>query len=84
MIPTLRLNHIEAGTPEAIERLRRASRDIGVFYLDAGDRLERRFFSDVFEQSGRFFGLPPDAKQALALAHSPKFSGIRRLGRGVH
>jgi isopenicillin N synthase-like dioxygenase len=80
LIPTLSLSDIEAESPEAIERLRRAGRDIGVFYLDAGDRLARRFFADLFEQSRQFFRLPLDPKQALALANSSNFRGYVGMG----
>ena len=57
--------------------LRHAAREIGFFYLinhGVDDGLQKA----VQHQSRRFFALPDEQKQPVAMIHSPHFRGYNR------
>ena len=61
------------------EALREATIDVGFFYL-VGHGLSEERMAEMFEISRRFFALPVEEKEQLAMLESPAFHGWTRLG----
>ncbi|MBJ8348466.1 isopenicillin N synthase family oxygenase [Antrihabitans sp. YC2-6] len=60
--------------------LRDAAHEVGFFYL-TGHGVGEDESTDVLKLARRFFELPQDAKDRIAMRHSPHFRGYTRLGR---
>jgi isopenicillin N synthase-like dioxygenase len=61
------------------DELRRATHEIGFFYL-VGHGLPPEFFDRMMATARAFFALPVDAKLAIENTHSPHFRGYTRMG----
>lgn len=59
--------------------LREATINVGFFYL-VGHGVSEARMAEMFEISRRFFDLPLEEKQSLAMLESPAFHGWTRLG----
>lgn len=81
-LPILDLSLL-AGTDDDAARfrdeLRRATHEIGFFYL-VGHGLPPEFFDRMMATAGAFFALPVEAKLAIENTHSPHFRGYTRMG----
>lgn len=62
-----------------LEKLGRAARDIGFFYL-TGHGISPELLADVQQISRRFFALPDADKLSVRMANSPHFRGYNRAG----
>ncbi len=81
-LPILDLSLL-AGTDDDAARfrdeLRRATHEIGFFYL-VGHGLPPEFFDRMMATARAFFALPVEAKLAIENTHSPHFRGYTRMG----
>lgn len=81
-LPILDLSLL-AGTDDDAARfrdeLRRATHEIGFFYL-VGHGLQPEFFDRMMSTARAFFALPVEAKLAIENTHSPHFRGYTRMG----
>lgn len=69
-----------AGTRAAfLDKLRRAARDVGFFYL-TGHGIDLAFLDDLFAKSRAFFDLPAAEKLSVEMVNSPHFRGYTRIG----
>ena len=62
-----------------LEKLRRAARDVGFFYL-IGHGIDLAFLEDLFQKSRAFFDLPEADKPSVEMVNSPHFRGYTRVG----
>jgi isopenicillin N synthase-like dioxygenase len=81
-LPTLDLSAFDAG-PAARARfladLRRASRDVGFFYV-TGHHVPEAVDVEAMRSARQFFALPLPAKLAIEMANSPHFRGYTCAG----
>ncbi len=61
------------------ERLRQVAHDVGFFYL-TGHGVPDALSDRLLDAARRFFALPQEAKDAIAMTNSPHFRGYTRLG----
>jgi len=84
-LPVLDLEAYRAGEPGAeaalATQLRAACDDIGFFFV-TGHGIDPALVAECFEQSRRFFDLPPDAKLRCAMNESQ--SGYQPLRASVY
>lgn len=83
VLPVLDFIRFESAAPGVragfLEELRRASREIGFFYL-TGHGIDPALIEAVQATSLRFFALPDADKAELDMSHSPHFRGYTRAG----
>lgn len=82
-IPVLDFSRYEADPAsrrEFLEGLRRASRDVGFFYL-TGHGIAQSLIDDVLGASRRFFALADKDKLEIEMVNSPHFRGYNRVGQ---
>jgi isopenicillin N synthase-like dioxygenase len=82
-IPVLDFSRYEAdpaSRKEFLEGLRRASRDVGFFYL-TGHGIAQSLIDDVLGASRRFFALADKDKLEIEMVNSPHFRGYNRVGQ---
>ncbi len=82
-LPVIDLGRLEAGAKERarfLADLRRASREVGFFYL-TGHGVAAAQNGALLAIARRFFALPDAQKQAVEMIHSPHFRGYTRAGR---
>ena len=82
-IPVLDFSRYEADPAsrrEFLEGLRRASRDVGFFYL-TGHGIAQSLIDDVLGASRRFFALADKDKLQIEMVNSPHFRGYNRVGQ---
>lgn len=83
VLPTLDLSRFYA-PPEDRQAFLGALRDVlhtqGFFYL-TGHGVVPALIDDVLSTSRRFFALPPEEKQAIAMVKSPHFRGYTSAGQ---
>ncbi len=81
-LPLLDLSDFLAGGEPCrrfLQALRAAARDVGFFYLQ-GHGIDPAMGQAVMAQARAFFALPADAKERVAMIHSPHFRGYTRVG----
>lgn len=71
------LNEGPAQQAHFLDSLRRAARDVGFFYL-INHGIDPSLQQHVQEEARRFFALPDEEKQRVAMIHSPRFRGYNR------
>ena len=82
-LPILDLSLLDQGELAANqfrEQLRRATHEVGFFYL-IGHGISTEKILSLFEESKAFFNLPLEEKLKLEMIHSPQFRGYTRTGR---
>ncbi|MDO2948405.1 isopenicillin N synthase family dioxygenase [Aeromonas simiae] len=62
-----------------LQTLRHAAREVGFFYL-SGHGIDPGLQRQLQRVARAFFDLPPEAKQQVAMIHSPHFRGYNRPG----
>jgi isopenicillin N synthase-like dioxygenase len=83
VLPVVDLGRLDAGAKERahfLADLRRASREVGFFYL-TGHGVAAAQNGGLLAVARRFFALPDAQKQAVEMIHSPHFRGYTRAGR---
>jgi isopenicillin N synthase-like dioxygenase len=80
-LPVLDFREFDApeGRNAFLEKLRRAARDVGFFYL-IGHGIDLGFLEDLFAKSRAFFDLPEAEKLSVEMVNSPHFRGYTRVG----
>ena len=81
-LPILDLSLLSGSADDAArfrDELRRATHEIGFFYL-VGHGLPPEFFDRMMATARDFFALPVEAKLAIENTHSPHFRGYTRMG----
>ncbi|WP_232631576.1 isopenicillin N synthase family dioxygenase [Methylobacterium sp. Leaf118] len=84
-LPILDLRRLEAGEAERnafLAELRAAAREVGFFSL-VGHGIPEARIAAVQALARRFFALPAEAKQAVAMVHSPHFRGYTAAGAEI-
>lgn len=78
-LPVLDFSHYKRPAERAafLEQLRHAARDIGFFYL-TNHGIDETLQRSVQTEARRFFALPDEQKQRVAMIHSPHFRGYNR------
>lgn len=79
-IPVLDFSLFETDPTAFLSQLKRASRDVGFFYL-TGHGIPQSLIDDVLASSRRFFGLPEADKLEIEMVNSPHFRGYNRVGQ---
>ena len=79
MIPIINFSKVRDGIPEEINNLNSACRNWGLFYVEDSS-ITASTIKNVFNHSRRFFNLPSEIKQKLALKTSKNFSGYVQFG----
>ncbi|MGA2638733.1 isopenicillin N synthase family dioxygenase [Methylocella sp.] len=85
VLPVIDLSALDAGADERahfLADLRRASREVGFFYL-TGHGVAAAQNDGVLAVARRFFALPDAEKQAVEMIHSPHFRSYTRAGREI-
>lgn len=75
----MQLPVLDLRSPQFVDALRVAARDVGFFYL-VGHGADAHLAAQLMAQAGRFFDLPPADKQAIAMVNTRHFRGWTRLG----
>ena len=81
-LPLLDLRRLGQGAGERVAflaELRERARDFGFFYV-TGHGIAPAVMTEVLGWSRRFFALPDDEKNAIAMVNSPHFRGYTRVG----
>jgi isopenicillin N synthase-like dioxygenase len=81
-LPILDLSLLDGTADDAArfrDELRRATHEIGFFYL-VGHGLSPEFFDRMMATARAFFALPAETKLAIENTHSPHFRGYTRMG----
>lgn len=78
--PILDLRRFDTNRDAFLEDLRRASRDVGFFYL-AGHGIPDAQTEELLRTVRAFFALPDAAKRAIEMVRSPHFRGYTPPGR---
>lgn len=78
-LPVLDFREFDTARDAFLEKLRKAARETGFFYL-IGHGIDIGFLDDLFAQSRRFFDLPEADKLAVEMVNSPHFRGYTRVG----
>ena len=73
-IPVLDFSLFETDPTAFLSQLKRASRDVGFFYL-TGHGIPQSLIDDVLASSRRFFALPEVDKLEIEMVNSPHFRG---------
>lgn len=79
-IPILDFSLFETDPTAFLSQLKRASRDVGFFYL-SGHGIPQSLIDDVLASSRRFFVLPETDKLEIEMVNSPHFRGYNRVGQ---
>lgn len=74
-----RLDEGEAAAAEFREELRAATHEVGFFHL-VGHGIPDDVTTAAFAEAARFFALPQEEKDAVAMLRSPQFRGYTRTG----
>jgi isopenicillin N synthase-like dioxygenase len=75
----MQLPVLDLRSPQFVDALRTAARDVGFFYL-VGHGAEAGLAAQLMAETGRFFDLPSADKQAIAMVNTRHFRGWTRLG----
>lgn len=81
IVPMLDLGRFDQGGSERrtfLADLRAAARDVGFFYL-GGHGIQQADVRHLFALARRFFALPEEEKDAIAMVNSPQFRGYTRV-----
>jgi isopenicillin N synthase-like dioxygenase len=81
-LPVLDLSMLDRGAHDAArfrDALRAATHEVGFFYL-TGHGIPDAVTARAFTEAERFFTLPDEDKQRVAMLHSPHFRGWNRTG----
>jgi isopenicillin N synthase-like dioxygenase len=70
---------LDLHSPQFVDDLRRAAREVGFFYL-TGHGADTQLAQQLMDEAGRFFDLPAAQKQQVAMVNSRHFRGWTRLG----
>jgi isopenicillin N synthase-like dioxygenase len=75
MIPTVSLGDLARYEETAVAAVRRATRQIGLFYLDLRPEAGDAAFAELFAEAYRFFRAPQGLKSAISVGRSAHYRG---------
>ncbi|WP_067701806.1 isopenicillin N synthase family oxygenase [Erwinia sp. ErVv1] len=84
-LPILDLSHLDGSAEQQqafLDRLSQSAREVGFFYL-INHGVDPALSAGVQQLSRRFFALPDEEKERVAMIHSPHFRGYNRAGSEI-